>query len=179
MLEHERIIATPFPSVYIGTNGRGIFYGDIAGSAPVPTTTAGPPTTTSTTILRTTTPLTTSSSTRSTTVTTATTTTSSGGQAPAGAFGQCGGQGWTGATTCIAGYTCMVQNSCEFFRLCRVPVYQNSPSFSSLLSMCSQLKKSQRNYTVDSKSCKTSNTCFTRYERTIDTIKINTLFYST
>jgi len=26
------------------------------------------------------------------------------------AYGQCGGQGWNGATTCVAGYTCIVSN---------------------------------------------------------------------
>ncbi|KAG7130732.1 hypothetical protein HYQ45_010486 [Verticillium longisporum] len=26
------------------------------------------------------------------------------------AWGQCGGQGWTGQTTCVAGSTCVVQN---------------------------------------------------------------------
>jgi len=33
-----------------------------------------------------------------------------GVQAQSGAWGQCGGQGWTGATTCITGYTCTVSN---------------------------------------------------------------------
>ena len=27
------------------------------------------------------------------------------------AWGQCGGQGWTGATTCVAGYVCQVSNA--------------------------------------------------------------------
>ncbi|KAJ7188320.1 glycoside hydrolase [Mycena filopes] len=31
-------------------------------------------------------------------------------------FGQCGGQGWTGPTTCTAGWTCLFQNS--FFSQC-------------------------------------------------------------
>ncbi|RFU31855.1 hypothetical protein B7463_g4482, partial [Scytalidium lignicola] len=30
--------------------------------------------------------------------------------AQSGAWGQCGGQGWTGATTCISGYTCTYSN---------------------------------------------------------------------
>ena len=27
------------------------------------------------------------------------------------AYGQCGGSGWTGATACVAGYTCSTQNA--------------------------------------------------------------------
>ncbi|KAF9872517.1 cellulase [Colletotrichum karsti] len=30
--------------------------------------------------------------------------------AQAGAYAQCGGQGWSGATTCVSGYTCTVSN---------------------------------------------------------------------
>ncbi|KXN90602.1 putative 1,4-beta-D-glucan cellobiohydrolase C [Leucoagaricus sp. SymC.cos] len=33
-----------------------------------------------------------------------------GAHAQAPAWGQCGGQGWSGTTTCIAGYTCTVSN---------------------------------------------------------------------
>ncbi|PKS11698.1 hypothetical protein jhhlp_001686 [Lomentospora prolificans] len=33
-----------------------------------------------------------------------------GAYAQSGAWGQCGGNGWTGATTCVAGYTCTYQN---------------------------------------------------------------------
>lgn len=29
-------------------------------------------------------------------------------------YGQCGGSGWTGPTTCVAGWTCQKQNDCEF-----------------------------------------------------------------
>ncbi|KAL0264081.1 hypothetical protein SLS55_000025 [Diplodia seriata] len=31
-------------------------------------------------------------------------------------WGQCGGQSWTGATSCESGYTCTVQNDCEYYR---------------------------------------------------------------
>lgn len=30
--------------------------------------------------------------------------------AQSGAYGQCGGKGWTGPTTCISGYTCVYNN---------------------------------------------------------------------
>ncbi|KAF9457081.1 Oligoxyloglucan reducing end-specific cellobiohydrolase [Collybia nuda] len=92
--------------VYIGTNGRGIFYGDASGSAP-PNTATG--TTTATTSTTTTKPGTT------------TTTTSAGptGTAPAGAYGQCGGIGWTGPTTCVTGYKCTYSN--DYYSQC-IPV---------------------------------------------------------
>ncbi|RAL05383.1 putative 1,4-beta-D-glucan-cellobiohydrolyase [Aspergillus ibericus CBS 121593] len=42
----------------------------------------------------------------------ATTTTSTGtSTAVASAYAQCGGQGWTGATQCVSGYTCTYQNA--------------------------------------------------------------------
>ncbi|RMJ11822.1 putative exoglucanase type C [Fusarium kuroshium] len=35
----------------------------------------------------------------------------SGSSSAAGAYQRCGGQGWTGATTCVSGYTCKEQNT--------------------------------------------------------------------
>ncbi|KAF3107448.1 hypothetical protein TWF569_007933 [Orbilia oligospora] len=69
-------------------------------STTIRTTTTTSPTTTA----RTTTP----STTRSTTA--ATTTTSASGSPPANKWGQCGGIGWTGATTCVDGSTCQALN---------------------------------------------------------------------
>lgn len=46
--------------------------------------------------------------------TVSTTTTSSTSSTPTGAaqrYGQCGGIGWTGPTTCVTPYTCMVSNA--------------------------------------------------------------------
>lgn len=34
----------------------------------------------------------------------------SGALAQSSAYGQCGGQGWTGATTCVSGYVCTYAN---------------------------------------------------------------------
>ncbi|KAF9480067.1 Oligoxyloglucan reducing end-specific cellobiohydrolase [Pholiota conissans] len=97
--------------VYIGTNGRGIFYGDAVGSAPPSTTmTTATPTTTTTTTSNS--PTTTTTKTTTTTTKTTTTTsgapTSTGAQVPA--YGQCGGTGWTGGTHCVSGYTCTYSN---------------------------------------------------------------------
>ena len=36
----------------------------------------------------------------------------SGATAPV--YGQCGGQGWTGATVCASGSTCVVSNTCRY-----------------------------------------------------------------
>lgn len=82
--------------VYIGTNGRGIFYGDAAGAAPPPTTTVA---TTTTTAKTTTTAPTTTISTTTAVTTSATTTAPASGQT-AGVYGQCGGLSWTGPTAC-------------------------------------------------------------------------------
>ncbi|TFK76921.1 Oligoxyloglucan reducing end-specific cellobiohydrolase [Pluteus cervinus] len=98
--------------VYIGTNGRGIFYGDIAGAAPTST----PPTPTSSTSTSTRTSTTLAPTTTITTRTTSSTSTrSSTSSAPtptavSPGYGQCGGGGWTGPTVCASGFTCSVQN---------------------------------------------------------------------
>ncbi|KAJ7462663.1 hypothetical protein B0H11DRAFT_2053730 [Mycena galericulata] len=98
--------------VYVGTNGRGIFYGDVLGPAPPPSTTlSGTSSSTSTVKSTTSSSSSTTKSTTSVSSTTksTTTTTSSTSSSPptstgaAGAYGQCGGIGWTGATTCPSG----------------------------------------------------------------------------
>ncbi|KAJ8084220.1 hypothetical protein PM082_002987 [Marasmius tenuissimus] len=81
--------------VYIGTNGRGIFYGDASGANPPPSTTA----TTATSQP----PVTTTGTTTATSQPPTTTGTQS-------AWGQCGGIGWTGPTACVSGYSCVVSN---------------------------------------------------------------------
>lgn len=118
--------------VYVGTNGRGVFYasGTVSGggggsssssSAPASSTatsrsstrssssTSVKPTTSSTSS---TSAKTTSSSTKVTT-TSSTTTTSSPPVATCTAtkYAQCGGTGFTGCTVCASGSTCQVQNS--------------------------------------------------------------------
>ncbi|KAK6509157.1 hypothetical protein TWF481_003918 [Arthrobotrys musiformis] len=68
-------------------------------------------TTTAATTTRTTTPATSATTTRTTTTASRTTTTSAGGSGGgASLYGQCGGIGWTGPTTCAQG-TCTVLNA--------------------------------------------------------------------
>jgi len=116
--------------VYVGTNGRGIFYGDTLGAAPPPTSTVSSTTPTSTikststvssTVKSTSTSTIVSTSTVKSTSTIASTTTSSPPTSTgvSGAFGQCGGTGWTGPTACVAGYICTFSN--DFYSQC-VPV---------------------------------------------------------
>lgn len=97
--------------VYIGTNGRGIFYGDTAGTTPsnTATTTSVTSTTTSTTAVSTTT--TSSAATSSTTSRATTTTSSAASSATAAPYAQCGGQNWTGPTVCATGWTCVYSNA--------------------------------------------------------------------
>ncbi|KAJ3790251.1 hypothetical protein GGU10DRAFT_420536 [Lentinula aff. detonsa] len=106
--------------VFIGTNGRGIFYGVPSGAAPPPTSTVTSTTTTSSvssTSKTTTTTISSSTSSHSTTTSTSTTTSSSPtSTSTAGAYGQCGGTGWTGPTACVTGYSCVEQNS--FYSQC-------------------------------------------------------------
>ncbi|CDO72307.1 Glycoside Hydrolase Family 74 / Carbohydrate-Binding Module Family 1 protein [Trametes cinnabarina] len=107
--------------VYIGTNGRGIFYGDAAGAAPAPTSTV--PVSSTSAPASSTTPVSSSSSvsTRPTSSSTSTSSHSSSSSRTSSAptstptvvspvYGQCGGIGWTGATACAAGSTCVAQN---------------------------------------------------------------------
>jgi xyloglucan-specific exo-beta-1,4-glucanase len=116
--------------VYVGTNGRGVFYakGTISGGSGSTTSTTTSKTTSSSTVSKTsTTSSTTSKSTTTTTTskpTTSSTTTKSSAtstsSSPAGCtvqqYFQCGGSGYAGCTTCAAGYTCQIQN--DFFSQC-------------------------------------------------------------
>jgi xyloglucan-specific exo-beta-1,4-glucanase len=112
--------------VFVGTNGRGIWYGVPSGSLPTSTGTSTPTsisstahsssTTSTPTTLRTTLsskPLSSSSTTaitssKSSTTTTVTSPTSTATASP---YAQCGGSGYTGPTACPTGWTCTVENS--------------------------------------------------------------------
>ncbi|KAK7694577.1 hypothetical protein QCA50_001763 [Cerrena zonata] len=99
--------------VYIGTNGRGIWFGDASGTAP-PATASAPATTAAPTTAAPTSPAT---SQPVTTAAPSSPTTSA--PAPAGTqtiYGQCGGNGWTGPTVCASGSTCVKQN--DFYSQC-------------------------------------------------------------
>ncbi|KAJ6256613.1 hypothetical protein Dda_8478 [Drechslerella dactyloides] len=76
-----------------------------------PTTAATTRTTTTSARTTATTRTTTFVTTTRTTTTTARTTTGGGGGGTQSAWGQCGGIGWTGPTSCVSGYTCSVNNA--------------------------------------------------------------------
>ncbi|KAG8930717.1 hypothetical protein FRC01_002367 [Tulasnella sp. 417] len=76
---------------------------DFSSGWPVVVDTTNPPKATTTTTTKTST-----TTTKTSTTTTKTTTTSSGGTVAG--YGQCGGQGWTGGTVCVSGFTCVYSN---------------------------------------------------------------------
>ncbi|KAF8319958.1 Oligoxyloglucan reducing end-specific cellobiohydrolase [Clavulina sp. PMI_390] len=109
-----------YGQVYLGTNGRGISVGTILGSAPsgtasatstTATTTAKTTTTTSSNTSKATTTTTTTATTKASSTSTKTSTSATStatGTVPQ--YGQCGGIGYTGATTCASPYTCTYEN---------------------------------------------------------------------
>ncbi|KAI0348095.1 family 74 glycoside hydrolase [Trametopsis cervina] len=122
--------------VYVGTNGRGIFYGDTAGAAPPPPSSSSsvssapptsapsqPPTSAPHTSAPSQTPSTSKSSSSTSKSSSSAPVSSpssspvssrSSSAAPSGPtqilYGQCGGNGWTGPTVCTTGSKCVAQN---------------------------------------------------------------------
>lgn len=92
--------------VYIGTNGRGIFYGDVSSTSGTPTSSAVGPSSSATSSAVTSSIRTSSVSSSSSTATTVV----------ASAYGQCGGIYWSGATVCASGYTCSYFN--DYYSQC-------------------------------------------------------------
>lgn len=115
--------------LYVGTNGRGVFYasGTVSGggsSGSSSSSTAGSTSTatsssstSSSTSVRPTTSSTSSTSAKTTSSSTKVTTTSTTTSSPpvatctAAKYAQCGGTGFTGCTVCASGSTCQVQNT--------------------------------------------------------------------
>lgn len=58
--------------------------------------------------------------------------------AQAGAWGQCGGQGWNGATTCISGYVCTVSN--QWYSQC-LPGSSPPPAATTLVTQTTSTVK--------------------------------------
>lgn len=106
--------------VYVGTNGRGVFYasGSVSGggSTTSSTTSAKPSTTLSTSTSKTTSTTVKTTSTTSTVKTTTSSAPTATATAVAGHWSQCGGIGFTGPTVCAAGYTCQKQN--DYYSQC-------------------------------------------------------------
>ncbi|KAI0429061.1 family 74 glycoside hydrolase [Xylaria sp. FL1042] len=108
--------------VFVGTNGRGVFYasGSLGNGTSTSTTSKTTLTTTTSKASTTTTKGTTTTTKATTTTTTKTTTTSSAPTSTSTGtvahYGQCGGIGYTGATTCVSPYVCTVQN--DYYSQC-------------------------------------------------------------
>lgn len=114
--------------VYVGTNGRGVFYasGTVSGggggsssssTAGSTSTATSRSSTSSSTSVRPTTSSTSSTSAKTTSSSTKVTATSTTTSSPpvatctAAKYAQCGGTGFTGCTVCASGSTCQVQNT--------------------------------------------------------------------
>ncbi|KAI8631229.1 carbohydrate-binding module family 1 protein [Xylariaceae sp. FL1651] len=110
--------------VFVGTNGRGVFYasGTLPGGSGGSTTTTTTSKTSSTAMSTTSKTTLTTTTTRATTTTTTvkiTTTSSAPTSTATGTvahYGQCGGSGYTGPTVCASPYKCQVQN--EYYSQC-------------------------------------------------------------
>lgn len=68
-----------------------------------------------------------------------------GALADVGAWGQCGGQNWTGETTCVSGYTCVYSNA--WYSQClpgdSTPTTTNTAQSSSTMSTSTTSATSQ------------------------------------
>ncbi|KAK0708280.1 hypothetical protein B0H67DRAFT_672184 [Lasiosphaeris hirsuta] len=110
--------------IYVGTNGRGVFYakGVVSGGGSATTTlvtsTTAKATTTTTTTMTTTTSAVVTTSMPATTVKTTTTSSSAAatGTGTAQHWSQCGGVGWQGSTACVVPYECKSQN--DYYAQC-------------------------------------------------------------
>ncbi|KAK1248980.1 hypothetical protein MKX08_007200 [Trichoderma sp. CBMAI-0020] len=107
--------------VYVGTNGRGVFYaqGTVSGGTGGSSSSSSKASSTTTARSSTTLKSTTVSTTRTSTVTSSTRTSSSSSPTGSGLaqhYAQCGGVGWTGPTQCVSPYTCQVQN--DYYSQC-------------------------------------------------------------
>ncbi|EPS40743.1 hypothetical protein H072_5397 [Dactylellina haptotyla CBS 200.50] len=104
--------SAPGPAVATCTGGGGSNPTTLATTTTRTTTTSSRTTATPTTTSRTTTGATTRTTTTSSRTTTTSSRTTTGGGSPGGAplYGQCGGSGWTGPTTCAQG-TCTFSNT--------------------------------------------------------------------
>ncbi|KAF3314578.1 hypothetical protein TWF173_004662 [Orbilia oligospora] len=112
--------ATAAGSAYVASSLAPSVRGATAATTPATTAATSSRTTTLVTTTRTTTAASTTTTSRTTTPattsTTSRTTTGSTGTGTVGAWGQCGGIGWTGATACVSGYTCKVLN--DYYSQC-------------------------------------------------------------
>ncbi|EEA20033.1 hypothetical protein TMatcc_000007 [Talaromyces marneffei ATCC 18224] len=114
--------------VFVGTNGRGIWYGEPSGSLPSSTasgtkTSATGITSSTSSITKSTSATITTSSIKSTSSSTTrtssvVTTTTSGTSATAAPYGQCGGSEYTGPTVCPSGWTCTFYN--DYYSQCKI-----------------------------------------------------------
>ncbi|KIO26668.1 glycoside hydrolase family 27 protein [Tulasnella calospora MUT 4182] len=80
--------------------------------------------------------------------------------AQSGAYGQCGGVTWTGATTCIAGWTCVYQN--DYYSQClQVTTTATTSSTTSKTSTTSSSSSKTSSSTTTTKSSSSSTTTTT------------------
>ncbi|KAK6343177.1 hypothetical protein TWF718_008549 [Orbilia javanica] len=83
------------------------------------------------------------------------------------AYGQCGGNGWTGPTTCVSGYTCVYQN--DWYSQCIPGAVTTSRSSSTSVSSSSTASRTTTSSTTTTTSSARTSTTTISSSRTTTT----------
>ncbi|RVD84799.1 uncharacterized protein DFL_006522 [Arthrobotrys flagrans] len=99
-----------------------------------------------------------------------------GSQAQQSAYGQCGGNGWTGPTTCVLGYTCTYQN--DWYSQC-IPGSATTTRASTTSTTSSSTSSRTISVTTTTSSARTTTASTASLSRTTTTTTTTTLTTTT
>ncbi|KAK6504516.1 hypothetical protein TWF506_002710 [Arthrobotrys conoides] len=94
-----------------------------------------------------------------------------GSQAQQSAYGQCGGNSWTGPTTCVSGYTCFYQN--DWYSQC-IPGSITTTRSSAVPNTSSRTSSRTTSVAITTSSAPTTLAWTTSFSRTITTTTART-----